>query len=92
MSQVGPQHSFCGPSPPSTKNDEAQSLSRVSAAMQSKLTECQYFPGGPVVKISPSSAGGVSLIPDWGVKSPHASGLENQNIKQKQCCNKFNKR
>ena len=49
------------------------------------------FPGGPVVKTSPSNAGGVSLIPGWGAKMPHASQPKNQNIKQKQYCNKFNK-
>ena len=47
------------------------------------------FPGGPVVKPSPSNAGGTGLIPDWGAKIPHASGLKSQNIKQKQYCNKF---
>ena len=42
------------------------------------------FPGGPVVKTSSSNAGGASLIPGWGAKSPHAFQLKNQNIKQKQ--------
>ena len=28
------------------------------------------FPGGPMVKTSPSSAGGVCLIPGWGTKIP----------------------
>ena len=41
------------------------------------------FPGGPVVKTSPSNAG--------GAKIPHASQPKKQNIKQKQNCNKFNK-
>ena len=49
------------------------------------------FPGGPVVKTSPSSAGGAGLIPGPGAKIPHASRPKNQNIKQKQYCNKFNK-
>ena len=49
------------------------------------------FPGGPVVKTSPSKAGGVGSIPGQGFKIPHASWPENQNIKQKQYCNKFNK-
>ena len=49
------------------------------------------FPGGPVVKTSPSNAGGASLIPGWGAKIPHASGSKKQNIRQKQYCNKFNK-
>ena len=34
---------------------------------------------------------GKSLIPGQGAKIPHASGPKNQNIKQKQYCNKFNK-
>ena len=34
--------------------------------------------------------GGVGSIPGQGVKIPHASWPENQNIKQKQYCSKFN--
>ena len=49
------------------------------------------FPGSPVVKTSPSNAGGAGSIPSQGAKIPHASGPKNQNIKQKQYCNKFNK-
>ena len=49
------------------------------------------FPGGPVVKTSPSNAEGAGLIPGQGAKIPCASRPKNQNIKQKQCCNKFNK-
>ena len=50
------------------------------------------FPGGPVVGTSPSSAGSVGLIPGWGAKIPHAASRpKNQNIKQKQYCDKFNK-
>ena len=41
------------------------------------------FPGGSVVKTSPSNAGGAGSIPGRGVESPHASW--------KQYCNKFNK-
>ena len=29
--------------------------------------------------------------PGWRAKIPHDSGLKNQNMKQKQYCNKFNK-
>ena len=54
-------------------------------------TESWDFPGGPVVKTSPSNAGGAGSIPGWGAKIPHASWPKNQNIKQKQYCNKFNK-
>ena len=50
------------------------------------------FPGSPVVKTSPSNAGGAGSIPGQGAKIPHASRPKNQNIKQKQYCNKFNKR
>ena len=49
------------------------------------------FPGGPMVKMSPSNAGGVDSIPGRAAKIPHASQPKNQNIKQKQHCNKFNK-
>ena len=42
------------------------------------------FTGGPVVKTSPSNAGGTGLIPGWGAKISHASLAKNQNIKQKQ--------
>ena len=33
-----------------------------------------------MVKISPSSAGGVGSIPGWGAKIPHASQPKNQSI------------
>ena len=36
-------------------------------------------------------AGGAGSIPGWGAKIPHASWLKNQNIKQNQHFNKFNK-
>ena len=49
------------------------------------------FLGGPVVKTSPSNAGGEGLIPDWGTKIPCALQTKNQNIKQQQQCNVFNK-
>ena len=48
------------------------------------------FPGGPVVKTSPSNAGGAGSIPGRGAKIPHALRPKNQNIEQKQYCNKFN--
>ena len=49
------------------------------------------LPGGPMDKTSTSNAGGAGLIPGRGAKIPHASQPKNQNIKQKQYCNKFNK-
>ena len=48
------------------------------------------FPGDPLVKTSPSNAGGACSIPGRATKIPHALGPKNQNIKQKQYCNKFN--
>ena len=39
----------------------------------------------------PSNAGVVGSIPGQGAKIPRASWPKNQNIKQKQHCNKFNK-
>ena len=41
------------------------------------------FPGGPVIKTWPSSAEGAEIL--------HVSWPENQNIKQKQYCNKLKK-
>ena len=49
------------------------------------------FPGGPVVKIAPPNAGNAGLIPGQGAKIPQGSRTKNQNIKQKQYWNKFNK-
>ena len=49
------------------------------------------FPGRPVVKTSPSNTGGAGSIPGQGAKIPHALRMKDQNINQKQYCNKFNK-
>ena len=49
------------------------------------------FSGGPVVKTSPSNAGGAGSIPGQRDRIPHASQPKHQNIKQKKYCNKFNK-
>ena len=50
-----------------------------------KLRLLRHFLGVPVVKTLPSNAGG-----GLGTKIPHALRPKNQNIKQKQYCNKFN--
>ena len=42
-----------------------------------------------MVRTSPSSARGEGLIPSQGPTIPHALQPKNQNIKQKQYCNKF---
>ena len=49
------------------------------------------FPGGPMMKILPSNAGGTGSVLSGRAKIPHASESKNQNMKQKQYCNKFNK-
>ena len=49
------------------------------------------FPRGPVFKARPSNAEGAGSISAWETKVPHASRPKNQNIKQKQSCNKFSK-
>ena len=41
-------------------------------------------------KTSPSNAGNTASIPGWGSEIPHASWPKNQNVKQKEYCNKFN--
>ena len=46
------------------------------------------FPGSAMVMISPSNERGSGSIPGQGAKIPHASQPRNQNIKQKQYCNK----
>ena len=44
-----------------------------------------------MVQTSSSRAAGVGSIPRWEAEIPHASWPKNQNIKQEQYCNKFNK-
>ena len=42
-----------------------------------------YFPGGPVVKTSPSNAVDAGLTPGQGTKIPHALGPKNQKIENR---------
>ena len=51
--------------------------------------DSQDFPDNPVVKTLPSIAVGAGSIPAQRAKFPHAWWPKNQNIKQKQYCNKF---
>ena len=48
------------------------------------------FHGSPVVDFA-FQCRGCGFDPSQGAKIPHASQPKNQNIKQKQYCNKFNK-
>ena len=49
------------------------------------------FPGGPVIKISLSSAEGMGSIPGQGAKISHTSWPKTKQKQQKQYCNKLNK-
>ena len=49
------------------------------------------FSGSPVVKILPSNTWAAGSIPGQGARIPHALQPKNQDIKQKQYFNKFNK-
>ena len=51
-------------------------------------TALRGFPGGLLVKTSPSYAGSVGSIPGQGAIA-HGLQPKNQNKKQKQCCNKL---
>ena len=57
----------------------------------SKNYKCQVFPGSGVVNTSPSIARGAGSFPGQGAKIPHTLRPKNQNVKQKQCCNRLNK-
>ena len=70
---------------PRLDHKEIENLSRPTASkeIESVLKNLSTkkspgdFPGGPVVKNSPSNAGDVGLIPGRGTKSPHATGKLN---------------
>ena len=55
------------------------------------LRDTGDFPGGPVAKISPPSAGGGGSVPGRGAKIPDASvrRKKKKNITQKHYCNKL---
>ena len=53
-----------------------------------KLTFPREFPGGPVVRTSPNNARGAGENPGQGARISQAPGPKNQDIKQKQHCNK----
>lgn len=50
------------------------------------------LPWGAVVKTLPSSSGGTGSIPSREAKITRALRPKKQNIRQKQCCKKFNKK
>ena len=76
----------------SPNSGSAHSLPSVQGSLASvpfKITLDWDFPGDPVVKTLPSNARGVGSIRSWGPKISHALQPTNQNIKQKQYCNKL---
>ena len=50
---------------------------------KAKQEHFQGFPGGPVVKNPPSSAGDVRLIPGWETKIPHATVSPHATTREK---------
>ena len=60
--------------------------------LQARTLELGDFPGGPVVKTSPSDARGAGSIPGQGGRIPYTLQPKNQNIKQKQYSNNVNKK
>ena len=55
-------------------------VSRYNLHIINKLGD---FPGSPVVKTSPSNAGGAGLIPDWELRSHTPCGENKNQIKHK---------
>ena len=53
---------------------------KLSLIKKKKKWEVGDFPGSPMVKTSPFSAGGVGLISGQEATIPHASWPKNQNI------------
>ena len=85
---------MCKESIPAQEPPRAKSLGGpvlIFRIFKEQKDQCGDFTGSPVVKTSPSNAGGVGSIPGRVAKVPHALRPKNQNIKQKQYCNKFNK-
>ena len=69
------------------------SFSHLLSCGRSTINCCSYLCYVDIVKNAGTSLAvdGVGLIPGWGAKISHASWSENQNVIQKQYCNKFNK-
>ena len=72
---------------------EADTTDRLSlpVLIKIKIVTLRDFLDGPMVEILPFNEGDVGSIFCQGVKVPQASWPKNQNTKQKQYCNKFNK-
>ena len=73
-----------------TEADTTEWLS-LHVLIKTKIVILRDFPDGPVVEVLPFNEERVGSIFCQRVKVPHASWPKNQNTKQKQYCNKFNK-
>ena len=73
------------------QNMHAASVSSLGQRQHPQKYGSWDFPVGPVVKTSPSNARGVGSTPAWRAKIPPAAWPKHRNIKQKQCCDRFNK-
>ena len=56
----------------------------VQSRQRGSITSRKDFPGGLVVKTSPSDTAGMGSTPGWGAKIPHTLGPKNRNRRQKQ--------
>ena len=65
--------------------------SNLAKPIKIKNKYLRVLPGSPVVKMSPSNAGGMGSNPGQGPKISFGPWPKHQNIKQKQYCNEFNK-
>ena len=65
------------------------SIVSISHRRKRSIKDSVIFPGGPLVKTSPSNGGGTGSILGQGTKIPQASQPKTQNRKQKQYDNCF---
>ena len=77
-----------GSPPKSTSGDISTIHIDIPVAVKHRIYRKEWtwdFPGGPVVKTLPSTAGGAGSIPGWGTKIPHAtqSGQKKEKKKEK---------
>ena len=67
------QHTHTHHTPFTGRKGEQESDNRYSKTFLLRVWMCRDVPGGPVVEISPSSAGSAGSIPGERTQIPHAS-------------------
>ena len=85
-----PQHQFTRPLIPTLPQLPVGHFLTYNSSRASERPAGTFL-GVQWLKLHLPNAGGAGSIPDQGVMITHVSGPKNQNIKQKQYCNKFNK-